>query len=301
MYAARATKQRQNPQGECWSDFLARAEREAASTEGNQPDDVEQILEPHVDESEQEPALVTELDGNNIEQLSGIIHKTRMKAVIGKLESWRNVSWGDFLDRAERERSPIIERESSNGDQSTFQVDTNAQAVAKIQLSFATEIEGYNSKERTCICGRRTRVEEHRPCSEMPVLDYSAFEEIFAAQKELGKEKGSQDIAWRTESMDTVVEQSLLARYTEWVWERLDEGGSQQGSAFLRGLQQEPRLDFDEVRLEMLEVAGRHGKRPKDSEKLFKEMRSIARQNNPASVEDLHAVAIYPVHWGIPR
>lgn len=52
-----------------------------------------------------------------------------------------------------------------------------------------------------------------RSCREPPILDYSWFEELISAQKELNEREGSKDIAWRSERMNNLVEQELLLTY----------------------------------------------------------------------------------------
>ena len=54
---------------------------------------------------------------------------------------------------------------------------------------------------------------ENRPCWEPPILDYSWFEDLITAQKEMDKRDGSKDLAWRTETMDNIVEDALLRTY----------------------------------------------------------------------------------------
>lgn len=52
-----------------------------------------------------------------------------------------------------------------------------------------------------------------RPNWEPAILDYSSLEIFLEAVKEVNKNKGSKDIAWRTDVADWLIETKLLAKY----------------------------------------------------------------------------------------
>ena len=53
-----------------------------------------------------------------------------------------------------------------------------------------------------------------RPCWEPPMLNYGWFEQFLEAEREMAKRKGSEDIAFRTEINDLLLERKLLQEYS---------------------------------------------------------------------------------------
>lgn len=220
-------------------------------------------------------------------------------------------SWSDFLDRvgactAPREPDSSFKWRTAHQrelDGCVEELEFQLRAVNELYEDALQEFLSRNDNSNNSAFGvvelddtRVTRIgkgKKHRPCTEPPILDYSSFELIIAAQKELDKKLGSRDIAWRTEGMDTVVEADLLNSYNSYLLESLAERSDAQESAFLYGLKLELQRDFEEVRMNMVQVAERHGKGGYALQELITGIRDIAQRNNPTATIELSAFSYY--------
>lgn len=146
---------------------------------------------------------------------------------------------------------------------------------------------------------------EDRPCWEPPILNYSWFEDLIKAQKEMDKREGSRDLPWRTETMDNIVEDALLRTYfyeylpTKAVpsiadmasvgEESAGEGGDGvEGSGaatsdalFWQGLRRAVWEDIHDLYVEGKQIRKKHGKRNRDHAELLIGVKAIATKKSP--------------------
>lgn len=133
-----------------------------------------------------------------------------------------------------------------------------------------------------CICGTSTKDAGHWLCSEPPDVDYSSFEIILSAEKELTKKLGSTDIAWRTEAMDSIVEQNLSCAYYDALKsEPVAARPGLQESAFSKTLSRKIANDVRDVVTESRDIAQRYGKTPVALRDLVKDINDAALRTDP--------------------
>lgn len=61
--------------------------------------------------------------------------------------------------------------------------------------------------------GLPTPQPECRPVWEPPMFDYSWFEQLLDAEKEVNVQEGNKEIAWRTGAMDIMIDQEIQNTY----------------------------------------------------------------------------------------
>ena len=121
-----------------------------------------------------------------------------------------------------------------------------------------------------------------RPCWKPPALSYSWLETLIEAQKEMNTRGGRQDIAFRTDVMENIVEGELL--YNACIpWAKAQQETPHghtngRGAAFWAGLTSEFEGDMNEVRQESQDIRARHGKGREDCAKFRKRVVEIARE-----------------------
>lgn len=294
------------PQAESWGDFLARMETEEANVMEDEAAENDQhciVFGTGVTGPENEKAPLVELDAGNhaisilLRRLSQDIVKIKMKMEARS----KHESWSDFLVRVQRRTAPV-QQPRMNGiyEELECQLQDAKELYAKVERASSYSHTGNSSNSFSGAvelddtrADRITRATEHRPYTETPILDYSSFELVIAAQKELDKKLGSKDISWRTEGMDCVVEQDILNVYNSHLLESLAGSSDPKESAFLHGLKRELQQDFEEVRLDMVQVAERHGKGGYALQELITGIRDIAQRNNPTATIGLSAFSYY--------
>lgn len=301
------------PQAESWSDFLARVELEDAGVmEVEAAENDQHCMIPGI-VPEHDTAPPVELDVGSysfsilLSRLSRDIIKIKMQMMEARS---RHESWIQFLDRVEQRTATVLQpRVNGLYEELERQLHDSKELYAKVVRASSSSL---TVKSTNSVVGavelddmRADRIapaKEHRPCTEPPILDYTSFELIIAAQKELDKKLGSRDIAWRTEGMDTVVEIDLLNSYNGYLLDSLTGSSDPQESAFLYGLKRELQQDFEEVRMEMVQVAERHGKDGYALQELITGIRDIVQENNPTATIELSAFSYYeryPIEFSI--
>lgn len=129
-----------------------------------------------------------------------------------------------------------------------------------------------------------------RPCWEPPSLNYSWLETLIEAQKEMNTRDGHQDIAFRTDVMDNIVEGELLYNaYIPWVKAQQEMAyGFQSGkeTAFWECLTGEIEEDMREVRHESRDIRTKHGKGREDCAEFRNRVVEIAREKKSDFLEN---------------
>ena len=131
----------------------------------------------------------------------------------------------------------------------------------------------------------------NRPCWEPPILDYSWFDDLITAQKEMDKRDGSKDLAWRTETMDNVVEDALLRTYFYDYLRTMEKpplgyqpsfsnSGSYPEAMFWQGLRGALWDDIHKLYVEGQAIRKRYGKRNREHAELLIGVKAIAVKNN---------------------
>lgn len=107
------------------------------------------------------------------------------------------------------------------------------------------------------------------PCWQAPYIlpwQLLQLEQLMEVQRELARQDGNKEIAWRTEVMDNLVEKELLSEYEDWVYEETVDAekvsGNQEEVRFWKELQKNIAHDFNEtLEGDRSEILERHGKR----------------------------------------
>ena len=77
-----------------------------------------------------------------------------------------------------------------------------------------------------------------RPCWEPPILDHSWLEILLNAQKEMTTRDGNEEISWRTDIIDNIIEGEILYTvYSPWVKKQAVRARHLQEMAFLKELE----------------------------------------------------------------
>lgn len=102
---------------------------------------------------------------------------------------------------------------------SAFHISARLQRQAEAEELAAKQDNAWLLNELPSVWDKRLHTPEPgcRPVWEPPALDYSIFEVIIEAQKELNVEEGSKEIYWRVDMMDNYVERLLLTKYQNWI------------------------------------------------------------------------------------
>lgn len=172
--------------------------------------------------------------------------------------SSRHETWSDFFDRVK-----WMDQAKEPRNQATSEA----------------KLDGHN--KFICLCGQSTQGNQHQPCWEPPELDYSSFELIIGAAKELNQKLGRADVAWRTEGMNIVFEQNLLSAYSTHIVDKLSDSYGQRETAFLSSLKSELDIDTTEVASDARDVVERHGKSHDAFQTLIEDVMKMAMHDHP--------------------